>query len=177
MNIEFSLIAAVDDDMGIGKNNSLAWRIKGDLEYFHKVTTESCDGKRNVVIMGGNTWDSLPKFAQPLRDRINVVLTSRDLDVPDGVILARSFEDAFLRIDDLGNVVDKVFVIGGASVYSQAIELSFCKRIYLTRVFDRFDCDTFFPDVDDDVFEVVSKSDVFEENGIRYQFFVYERIL
>ena len=175
MSFEFSLISAVDDDMGIGKDNSLAWRLKGDLQYFNKITTEKCEGKRNVVIMGGNTWRSLPSFAQPLKNRINVVLTGRDMDVPDGVVLARSFEDAFLKIEEM-NDVDSIFVIGGASVYSQAIALPFCKRIYLTRVFGKFDCDTFFPNVDEDVFEVVSKSDVFDENGLKYQFFVYDRI-
>lgn len=212
----FSIIAAVDKNFGIGKNNTLPWRLKGDLKYFHELTTEksakmnsSGHGsplqyeKFNAVIMGRKTWESLPEKHRPLKGRLNVVLSRgglrssimnepkiEDLAVTDnfgenslalgagGDDLTRSFWcdslDTALEKLGLNKKVDQVFVIGGASIFAQAIIHPQCQRIYLTEVFGQFDCDTFFPPIPAD-FRPKGISHLMEENGISYRFVVYER--
>jgi len=171
--MDFSVIAAADENMGIGTKNKLPWRLKGDLAYFSRVTSQAQAHKTNAVIMGSNTWLSIPKAHRPLPDRINVVLSRKQIDLPEGVILASSFEDAFEKLgaqDDL----DEVFVIGGAGVYAQAIARLDCKKVYLTEVTGTFNCDTFFPRIPRD-FKKISESEMHEEKGISFKFAVYER--
>lgn len=170
--MDFAIIAAADDKMGIGIGNKLPWRLKGDLVYFSDVTTKAPSGLRNAVIMGRNTWLSLPEKSRPLRDRLNVVLCKEEMNLPEGVLRAVSFEDAFEQIAK-SEKIGKVFVIGGANVYAQAMKLESCREVYLTRVSGSFDCDTFFPDVPVERFNLVSSSEEHEENGIRYRFTVY----
>jgi dihydrofolate reductase len=172
--MKFSIIAAADEKMGIGKDNRLPWRLKGDLQYFSAVTTKAAPGKINAVIMGRKTWLSLPAKHRPLPGRINVVLSRGISDLPEGVMSAVSFEDAFEKLgkrDDLG----EVFVIGGANIFAQAIVRAECEKVYLTEIEGEFDCDTFFPDLPAD-FRKAGESEPREEMGIRYLFAVYERV-
>lgn len=171
--MNFSIIAAADKNMGIGKDNELPWRIKGDLRYFSKVTSEAIEGMENAVIMGRKTWDSLPEKHRPLKNRINVVLSRKKVELPEGEILAGSLEEAFEKLGEISGL-NKIFVIGGASIYKQAIEMENCERIFLTEVLGEFDCDVFFPDFSRSRFELISTSEVKEEKGIEYRFSVYE---
>jgi len=173
--MKFALIAAADDNMGIGIKNRLPWRLKDDLRYFSEVTTEAPEGKKNTVIMGRNTWLSLPEKSRPLSDRLNVVLSREELDLPEGVLRAVSFHDAFRQIEE-DSSVEKVFVIGGANVYAQAIKLPDCDKIYLTHVKGSFQCDTYFPPIDEAIFQLDSETEIYEENGFKYSFKVYRRI-
>jgi len=172
--MKFSIIAAADKNMGIGVDNKLPWRLKGDLQYFQYVTTEAEQGKVNAVIMGRKTWESLPDKTKPLKDRVNVVLSRNYADVPDGVLVVNSLEDALYQLWN-DEKVDKIFVIGGASVYKQAIEHPDCDRIYLTEVQDVFNCDAFFPEIDYNIFEVIEDADPHDENGLKYRFAVFGR--
>jgi dihydrofolate reductase len=171
--VEFALIAAADRKLGIGKNNQLPWRLKGELAYFTRTTTEAMQGKINAVLMGLNTWNSLPEISKPLIGRFNVVLSKEPVELPEGVVNALSFEEALSAIQARSDI-DNVFVIGGASVYNQAIKMKECSRIYLTEVDGEFDCDTFFPEIDKSVFKKVSESE-WQEEPIRYRFTVWER--
>lgn len=173
--MKFSIIAAADKKMGIGKDNSLVWRLKGDLKYFSKVTTDAPKEKTNAVIMGSKTWESLPDKHRPLPDRINVVLSRRDLDLPEGCILASSLDDAFEKLEETEDL-NEVFIIGGASVYKQAIEHPDCEKIYLTEVLDEFDCDAFFPEIAKEIFSLESRSEKHEEDGLWYRFAVFSRL-
>ena len=88
-----TLIVACTSSHGIGKGGKLPWRLAKEMAYFAKVTTSVPSSssspasvtpqiKRNAVIMGRNTWDSIPKKFRPLKDRVNIVVTSRPL--PEG---------------------------------------------------------------------------------------------
>ncbi|MBU1039386.1 dihydrofolate reductase [Patescibacteria group bacterium] len=176
--MEFSIIAAVDKNNGLGKAGTLVWRLKGDLEHFKAITTRSVAlGKQNAVIMGSVTWLSLPEQFRPLPDRLNVVLNHhQDFILPAGVILATSFDEALEQLvarDDIG----EIFVIGGASVYAMAIKQPACTRIYLTRIDKEFDCDVFFPSVDESVFVEAVVSPEQKEKDISYRFFEYVKIV
>lgn len=181
MSMKIAVIAAACRNNGIGVNGRLPWRLKSEMAFFTRITSATDDqGGMNAVIMGRRTWDCIPAKFRPLANRYNVVL-SKSLDAPpEGAdFLFRSLDDAILELRKNADV-GKLFVIGGARVYKDAMDLEQCERIYLTRVDADFDCDTFFPDFDTTKYVESSDdsvpSDEQEENGIKYRFCVYDRV-
>jgi len=171
--MEFSIIAAIDRNRGVGKAGRLPWVFRGDMEHFKAVTTrQAAMGALNAVIMGRTTWLSLPERFRPLPDRLNLVLSSAKPELPQGVLWAPSFEQAFQELAK--QPVGEVFVIGGASVYAQAIKLPNCRRVYLTEIDATFDCDTFFPTLPPN-FTKVGQPESVVEQGITYHFVTYQR--
>jgi dihydrofolate reductase len=172
----FSLIVAVDQNMGIGKDGALPWYLPEDLKYFSKVTTETASPElRNAVIMGRRTWESIPAKYKPLPGRINIVLSSNpDLELPDDVLLFGSLDEALAALST-SNKIDQIFVIGGAKLYEEALFHLDLERIYLTRIEADFDCDTFFPDQIPEDFEIISATELMESDSLEYSFVVLER--
>lgn len=122
------LIIACDPIGGIGYQNRLPWsNIQGDLPRFKRLT----DGK--TVIMGRNTWDSLPK--KPLPGRVNIVVSSRPLEAEHHNVI-RSPESYFNRPDDV-----EFWLIGGSKLIEQYWKE--IDEIHLTKVYDHYTCDTF----------------------------------
>lgn len=173
--MKFSLVVAVDKQNGIGKNNTLPWRLPSDLKHFSKITTETKQpGKQNVVIMGRKTWESLPEKRRPLPDRHNIVISGqKDFPVPVGVGLADSLASALSKAESQGNI-ESSFVIGGGKVFAEAINHPDCDKIYLTQIQQSFDCDALFPAIDLNKFKLIESADPAEENGIKYQFLTYQ---
>ena len=79
--MKFSLIVATDKNLGIGKMNSLPWKLKSEMRYFRETTLHF----NNVVVMGRNTWESIPNKFKPLSGRINIILSSRQINI-DGTV-------------------------------------------------------------------------------------------
>lgn len=138
-----NIIVAIDEDNGIGKDNTLPWHHKEDLARFKELTTE------HSIIMGRKTMESL---GRPLKNRKNIVVTSR-LSYVDHTFSNRTFReykpeerDGFFLYPNIVsaalNAGEDYFVIGGQSIYEQF--LPWCKKIYLTRIPGRHDCDRFF---------------------------------
>ena len=153
-------IVCVSRSWGIGRDGALLFRISADLKRFKALTV----GK--TVILGRKTLDTFPG-GKPLKDRRNIVLSRRELDIP-GAEISHSFEEAAA----LGG--DDAIVIGGASVYMAL--LSRCDRVYVTKVDAAPDADSFFPNLDDNPdWRVASESEVFEENGLKFRFVDYVR--
>lgn len=169
----FDIVVALDSKRGIGKHNSLPWKLSGDLKYFKQVTSDAADGKRNAVIMGRKTWESIPEKRRPLAGRQNVVLTwQAHYELSEGVLKAGDLNEA-LDLLDGDETIDKLFVIGGAQVYDQAIKHPRCQRLYVTEIEAQFDCDRFlgqFPER----FTVQSRRESEPEGEVRYAFVVYE---
>lgn len=138
------VVAACKQTRGIGQAGSLPWRLKGDMAFFKQLTRSTSDPlKRNAVIMGRKTWQSIPPKFRPLDDRLNVVLSrnpamKHELQIPDKVLVAESLEQALELLSDsceLGSGVETVYVIGGGSVYAEALNLrDACGKIHLTEV-------------------------------------------
>ncbi|MCX6784450.1 MAG: dihydrofolate reductase [Candidatus Komeilibacteria bacterium] len=167
--MKFSIIAAVDDHLGIGKNNDLPWHLKADFKNFVAVTVGSGN---NAVIMGSNTWRSLPRKFRPLKDRLNVVLNQDvNLELPAGVLLFTSLDQALASLATKN--LTEVFVIGGARLYATAIEHPDCVKLYLTRILATFDCDVYFPALPDR-FKLVSETEVQSEGDLKFKFLVYQ---
>ncbi len=175
--MNFSIIAAIDKNRGLGKAGQLVWNLAGDMKHFKSVTgAVSALGVMNAVIMGRTTWESLPEKFRPLPDRLNVVLTrNHDFKVPQGVILAASLDEVLDILSTFGRGVGEVFVIGGASVYVQAIAHQLCNKIYLTEIDKVFDCDVCFPPLPIG-FVKKEESEIVTEKGINYKFVIYERV-
>ena len=170
----FSIIAAVDQSGGIGQGGKLPWNLKGDLKHFKEVTQgQGGPAKLNAVIMGRTTWDSIPARFRPLAGRINLVLSRTSLELPPGVLGATSLDQALELAEGQG--AGEVFVIGGASVYAQAIAHPACQTICLTEIESAFECDTFFPAVPPEFFEQTVVSDPVTEGGVTYRFVTYSR--
>jgi dihydrofolate reductase len=117
------LIVACDINGGIGYNNKLPWsKIEGDLPRFKKLTT----GK--VIVMGRNTWESLP--VKPLPNRINVVVTSKNID---NITTLNSLpEKDYMDLSD-------VWLIGGAKLINSSWHL--INEVHLTKTFTEYTCD------------------------------------
>jgi dihydrofolate reductase len=158
-----SIIAAVSEDLGIGKDNDLLWRIPDDLKRFKKLTLG------NALIMGKKTWESLPK--KPLPGRKNIVLTDDIHECIDYSVTAYSIEDALGKCEK----DEEIFVIGGGTVYRQFMPIA--DRLYITHVHKTSPADVYFPEIDPLIWKTVEKEE-FEkqgEDGISYTYIIYER--
>ena len=157
-----SLIAAMDKNHLIGKNNDLPWRLPADLAYFKKVTMG------NTIVMGRKTFESIGK---PLPGRENVIVTSQQDYKVEGASIVHSIEE-LLQLDKDSK---ELFVIGGARLYEQT--LAHADRLYLTEIQEQFEGDAYFPAIDEYKWSVVSKTEGVkdEKNPYTYYFTVYER--
>lgn len=158
-----SIIVAVAENNAIGKDNKLLWHISDDLKRFKKLTSE------NTVVMGKNTYFSLP--VRPLPGRKNIVITDIPDESFDGCLNAHSIEEAICLMDkDKEN-----FIMGGASIYRQFFNIA--QKLYLTRVYKSFEGDTFFPEIANNQWQLLEKSEVFtdEKSGLRFSYIIYQK--
>ncbi|XP_072021019.1 dihydrofolate reductase-like [Amphiura filiformis] len=177
------IVAVSRNGMGIGKNGNLPWRLRKDMKYFAEMTSKTkLDSKQNAVIMGRKTWDSIPEKFRPLPNRVNVILSKSLAEKPAGAHhLCTSLEDALNVVSksSTGDNVESIWIIGGGAVYKEAVNKSLCNRIYLTRVLADFDCDTFFPEFDTKLYQLIVdpevNGEVQEEKGIEFKYEIYER--
>ncbi len=171
----FSIVVAMDQNRGIGRDGKLPWHLKCDLQHFKEITTKTQDkSKRNAVIMGRKTWDSLPAQFRPLPNRLNIVVTrNEDLQFPQGILRADGIAQA-LELTTASRSVESVYVIGGAQIFERAIARPECRKIYLTQILHSFDCDVFFPPFVD-FFEHKVSSPCYVDGEISYLFSEYSR--
>lgn len=163
----FTVIAAVDEEGGIGRDGRLPWRLRGDMEFF-RVTTTGPGGGANAVILGRRTWDSLPPRFRPLPERRNVVVSRNPDAAFPGAARAGSFDEAWRAARAGGG---QVFVIGGAEIYALALAHPACGPVLLTRVAGRHGCDARFPGLER--LRPVREGEEREEDGLRYRFCAY----
>jgi dihydrofolate reductase len=134
-DVPFSIVLAVDQNGLIGCENRIPWSIPEDMKHFRELTTSVKDpSKRNAVIMGRKTWESLPEQHRPLKGRINIVISHQPASqlTCDGALLANNLHSA-LKLATQSHA-ESIFVIGGAQLYSQAFHDSRCKSVFVTHV-------------------------------------------
>jgi dihydrofolate reductase len=160
---KISIIVAVAEDMGIGKDNRLLCHIPGDLPRFRKITSG------HTVLMGKNTFLSLP--GGPLKNRRNIVISDRPDDLFTGCIMVNSIDEAIEQCDN----DQENFVIGGASIYRQF--LPYVSRLYLTLIHQKFDADTFFPVINFNDWQELAREKPFKdgESDIDFEYVVLQR--
>ncbi len=161
--MKISIIVAAATNNVIGRDGELPWRLPEDLKRFKQLTI----GK--PVIMGRLTYESIGK---PLPDRRNIVLSARKGLNIDGCEVVDT-PDAAIR---LAGDAEEVMVIGGGGVYSQMLPMA--DRIYMTRIDATFDGDTFFPELNDDEWQVVDCVDfpADESRQFGFSFVTLDRI-
>lgn len=176
------IIAAVADNMAIGRDNELLWHISADMKYFRRVTM-GCP-----IIMGYKTWLSI---GRPLPGRRNIVITKRHFDAPESVVQVPDVASAFAAAEEVQvNAAvaqeiqataaqcsaDQCFIIGGAKTYERT--LAQADKLYITHVHTSVpDADAFFPAIDPAVWTLQSETppETDPENGLQYSFAVYVR--
>jgi dihydrofolate reductase len=144
---------------GIGLNGKLPWRIKEDMKLFKKITTQvdNDTGKTNAVIMGRNTWESIPEKFRPLPNRINIIIstTMNKIETEElyntnesSVYIVHSISELDLLLYKLkhtkkGSKLNIPFIIGGAKLYNKMFELDKINKVHLSLVNEEYECDTF----------------------------------
>ncbi|KAJ4834415.1 hypothetical protein Tsubulata_036044 [Turnera subulata] len=180
----YQVVVAATKDMGIGKDGKLPWgfSLRSDLKFFKDITlTTSDSGKKNAVIMGRKTWESISAENRPLPGRLNVVLTrsgSFDIATAENVVICGSMSSALelLAASPYCLSIEKVFVIGGGEILRDGLNAPQCEAIHITEIETSFDCDTFIPMVDLSVFQPWYSSPPLVENNIRHTFVTYVRV-
>lgn len=166
--MKISIIVAIDEKNAIGYNNHLLCHLWDDLKYFKKITNWQ------VVVMGRNTFLSLPNWALP--NRLNIVLTLSN-DKFENCISCGSIKELF----ELDEIKDKeeIFIIWWASIYKAFFEIA--DKLYITKIHNTFEnADVFFPEIGKEERTLISKSEIFsadEKNDYPYSFEIYQKII
>ncbi|WFR59371.1 dihydrofolate reductase [Anaerocolumna sp. AGMB13025] len=160
-----NLIVAVDKNWAIGYQNKLLISIPEDMRFFRDETTNK------VVIMGRNTLETFPG-GRPLKNRLNVVITSKpDFAVNDAVVV-HSVKEALEAVKDYKS--ENVYIIGGASIYEQMLE--YCDVAHVTKIDYAYHADTYFPNLDENPqWMIEAESDERTYYDIEYAFYKYIR--
>ena len=172
-------IACADKNWGIGNKGKLLASIPADMKFFRAATTG------HTVVMGRKTLESLPG-GRPLRDRRNIVLTRNQTFSCDGAEVVHSVEELLSLLSDHGayperdaglpESEDRVYVIGGGSIYREL--LTHCREAYITRIDYSYEADTFFPDLDSDPeWKLLAEGEEETYYDLIYHFNKYERAL
>ena len=153
--MNYKIIAAMCQNRGIGKDGTLPWKIAEDMKFFSKLTKGNGN---NAVIMGKKTWDSFN--GRHLMDRDNFIISST-------LSLEETRRDD--KIKSFGNIqdvhefceaqnYDDVWVIGGETIYKQFIDNNLVKECIITYINNKYECDTFFPVLDNKVWKLISNN-------------------
>ena len=174
--INVVILAAIDKNFGIGKDNKLSWKLRTDLKNFKELTTN------NVIIMGRKTFESIG--SKPLPKRANFIITSqldyaanKGLKDKENTYVVHNLDDALTQAASLahGAHLETIWIIGGEQVFKEA--MLYTDRIELTHVdTDIKDGDAFYPELSSE-FETVQKSEQMhdEKSGLDFTFVTYKR--
>lgn len=160
-----SLLVAMDTNHVIGFENDMPWHLPEDLKYFKEKTTGQ------TIIMGRKTFDSIGRV---LPKRQNVVLTRQKMGLPDGIEVIHDINLIYQWNKEQPD--QEFFVIGGGNLYEQI--LPYADRMYITRIEESFQGDTYFPNYKDDEWELTSKikGKKDDQNSYDYYFLQYDRL-
>lgn len=158
-----TIIAAAGEHNELGKNNDLVWHLPDDFKRFKKLTSG------HHIIMGRKTFES---FEKPLPNRTHVVITRQQDFGDDEIVVAHSLPEAISTAKKHDN---DPYIIGGGQVYAMSLE--YVDRIELTRVHGTFEADTYFPEIDERKWKLVSQvfHDKDEKHKYAFTYLTYER--
>ena len=160
-----NLIANVDENWAIGKNNQLLVKIPADMKFFRETTT----GK--VVVMGRKTLESFPN-GQPLKNRTNIVLTrDQSFQVKDAIVV-RSMDELHEELKKYPS--EDIYIIGGESIYEQLVDE--CDVAHITKVDYAYSADAYFPNLDKKPeWQITQDSEEQTYFDLIYHFYKYEK--
>lgn len=150
----FSIVVAVSNNNGIGYKGTIPWKNKEDMIFFRNLTSKTQDiNKKNAIIMGRITFESIGE--KPLKNRDNFVISRKKYENIE----------SFINLDDcLNNLMEKneyenIFVIGGQTLYNEAIQHRLCKKIFLNKINTYETCDVFF-NYDESIFKNIHEEKI-----------------
>jgi dihydrofolate reductase len=159
-NVRVSIIAAIDEKRGLGKDNDLLFKIPADFKRLKELTTG------HTIIMGRKTFESIGRV---LPNRTNIIITRDSNFKVEGAIVAHSLEEALEK----SITEHEIFIFGGGQIFKEAIEKGLVDRLYLTVVKGEYGADTFFPDYSQ--FTKVLNKEEYEEDGYKFTFLDLEK--
>lgn len=166
--MEIAIIAAIAENNAIGINNNMPWHLPDDLRYFKIITMNK------PIIMGRKTFDALGK---PLPGRTNIVVTRDKQYNHEGIRVTHSLKEAISLAEHIGQAEgsSELMIIGGAEIYRQA--LSKANKLYLTRIYQSFAGDAFFPILAENEWKEVSRQDhgVNDNCNLAHSYLVLEK--
>lgn len=159
---EITMIAAAAENNALGKDNDLVWHLPDDFRRFKKLTSG------HHIIMGRRTFESFPK---PLPNRTHVVITRKKDYAKEGAVVVHSLEEALA----LAKEDPQPFIIGGGEIYELALPEA--DKIELTRVHGTFQADAFFPELEEENWNLVSSTfhPADENHKYAFTYLTYER--
>ena len=159
-----TIIAAIANNNALGKDNDLIWLLPADLKRFKQVTSG------HHILMGRNTFESIGK---PLPNRTTVIITRNNNYKAAGCIVVDSIEKAL----EVSKNDDQIFIIGGAQIYKQAMESNWVDQLDITQVHHSFEADVYFPEIDSEIWEEISREDFSadKKNQYKYSFIRYKK--
>ena len=149
---DINIIVATSTNYGIGYDNKMCWNMPEELKNFKKITSDVNDNnKKNCVIMGKNTWYSLPK--RPLANRINIIVSSNDYDKikrelgdnHEDTKIFKNVEEVFKYVNE-EETIESAFIIGGSVLYNECLEkhVDKIKYVYMSIIYDKkYECDKY----------------------------------
>ena len=161
-----NLIAAVDKNWAIGKDNKLLVSIPMDMKFFRETTT----GK--VVVMGRKTLESFPN-GFPLKNRTNIVLTHNQNYDGKGAIVVHSMEELREELKKYNS--EDIYVIGGEQIYNALVDD--CDVAHITKINFEYDADAYFPNLDEKPeWQIVADSEEQTYFDLEFFFYKYEKV-
>lgn len=164
MVANINIIVATAFDNVIGNNNDLPWDLPTDLKRFKDLT------EGHTVVMGRNTWESIPDKFRPLPNRINVVITSNKDYVAEGAEVRHDFLSA---LNEFAMGTDELFVIGGGQIYKEAFK--YANKLFITKIQLEVEGDTKLEGLVEEDWLLVGFDGHYEDNGVKFHFEEYKR--
>ena len=188
--MEFNVVVAYTfSKNGIGHQNGLPWNIKKDMNRFVSITKSVPQDDNikyiNSVIMGRTTWESIPEKFRPLKERFNIIITNTPVESDNPFVKFVKWDELKITIanfkwakikDNNGKIYQLCnnFIIGGESIYYQAMSQLTINTIFSTEIYSKFECDTTFPVIDTNKFKLKKCSSFINENNIYFRFMNYQ---
>jgi dihydrofolate reductase len=168
--MKLGIYVAIAENGVIGREGDLPWRLSTDLKRF------KADTMGKPIVVGRKTWESFPR--RPLPGRLNIVVTRDKMFQAEGAEVVGSLTDAIALATARARCmsgVDEICVVGGGEIYREALPLA--DRLHVTHVLAEVDGDTRFPEIDAEIWQVVSSLDVpaGEKDSHATRYTVYER--
>lgn len=161
---KISMIAALANNNVIGNKGTLPWHLKNDFAWFVKNT------KNKIVVMGRKNYEDIIRYTKgkPLKDRVNIVLTTQEDFEHEGFLVFHSVEEILMNFPN-----EDLMIIGGTQIYNLFLPIS--TELILTEIKKDYEGDTFFPNWDRALFKEVYRENC-QENEVYYDFVIYEHI-
>lgn len=160
--MSINIIAAISKNRVIGKAGKLPWHISKDLKYFKDKTS----GAGNAVLMGFNTWKSLPNYPEPLHDRGSYVITKNNVHLTRANIYKEP--PNYTDLKRIQNIYPNIWICGGETIYNHYINKTYIDKIYLTEIDAFIEGDTFFPEIPNNYIKYIGASHQHKLNAINF---------